>query len=145
MTLDRRTFVAGTVGALAAARLDAQAPPDLSTLPSLWDVDRSVANLENAYWGVMPREIEDEYLAHTRFLNQRNVVFVRDGIAGQTRTAAMEQARVDLAALMGAPAAEFALNGQRLDGVVLDHQHTQGDDLLGRGARPEHGGRIIRT
>ena len=49
MTLDRRTFVAGTVGALAAARLDAQGDADLSTLPSLWDVDRSVANLENAY------------------------------------------------------------------------------------------------
>lgn len=133
MTLDRRTFVAGTVGALAAARLDAQAPPDLSTLPSLWDVDRSVANLENAYWGVMPREIEDEYLAHTRFLNQRNVVFVRDGIAGQTRTAAMEEARVDLAALMGAPAAEFALarNGtEALQCLIMQYGRLRPGDAV---------------
>jgi hypothetical protein len=33
----------------------------------------------------MPRVVEDEYLAQTRFLNRRNVVFVRDGIPGRAR------------------------------------------------------------
>jgi len=50
----------------------------------------------------MPREIDDEYLEQTRFLNRRNVVFVRDGIAGHERTAAMDRVRADLATLMGA-------------------------------------------
>lgn len=133
MPLDRRTFVAGAVGAFAAARLEAQTPLDLETLPGLWDVDRAVANLENAYWGVMPREIQDEYLAHTRFLNQRNVVFVRDGIPGQTRTAAIERARSELAALMGAPAAEFALarNGtEALQCLILQYGRLQPGDAV---------------
>ena len=129
--MDRRTFVKAAVGAAAAA--GAQALPaigqaadlDLKTLPDLWDVDRSVANLENAYWGAMPREIYDEYLEQTAFLNRRNVVFVRDGIAGHERTAAMEQVRAGVAALMGAPAGEFALarNGtEALQNLIMQYR-----------------------
>lgn len=131
--MDRRTFVAGTVGAIAAARLDAQGTIDPSALPGLWDVDRSVANLENAYWGVMPREIEAEYLAHTRFLNQRNVVFVRDGIPGRERTAAMEEARAAVAALMGAPVEEFALarNGtEALQNLIMQYGRLSPGDAV---------------
>ena len=108
--MNRRTFVKGAVGATAAAAaagaqaLSASSPQtadiDLKTLPDLWDVDRSIANLENAYWGVMPRPVYDDYLEQTAFLNRRNVVFVRDGIAGHERTAAMEQVRAGVAALM---------------------------------------------
>lgn len=134
MTIDRRTFVAGTLATLGAPRLAAQGALDLATLPSLWDVDRSVANLENAYWGVMPREIEAEYLAHTRFLNRRNVVFVRDGIPDRTRAAAMEQARADVAALMSAPVGEFALarNGtEALQNLIMQYGRlTPGDAVL---------------
>lgn len=140
MDIDRRTFVKDSLGALAAAGAapavaPAQsAPIDLQTLPDLWDVDRSVANLENAYWGVMPRELEREYLEHSRFLNRRNVVFVRDAIPGQERTAAMERARTAVAALMAAPAEEFALtrNGtESLQNLILQYGRlTPGDAVL---------------
>ena len=73
----RREFVAGSMSTLLAGLAPVGAKgqePDLSDLPSLWDVDRSIANLENAYWGVMPKVVNDEYLSQTRFLNQRNVV-----------------------------------------------------------------------
>lgn len=124
--MDRRSFVTGSVAALLAARAHAggQSAPDLSDLPALWDVDRSVANLENAYWGVMPREISDEYLEQTRFLNRRNVVFVRDAIAGHERTAAMDQVRAELATLMAAPKEEFALtrNGtEALQNLIMQY------------------------
>jgi selenocysteine lyase/cysteine desulfurase len=132
--ITRRTFASAAVGTLAAARLTAQAPLDLASLPDLWDVDRSVANLENAYWGVMPRDIEAEYLRHTQFLNRRNVVFVRDGLPGQERTAAMERARAELAALMGAPVEEFALarNGtEALQNLILQYRRlSPGDAVL---------------
>jgi selenocysteine lyase/cysteine desulfurase len=132
--MDRRTFVASSIGALAAARVHAQGAPDLSRLPDLWDVDRSVANLENAYWGVMPREVDAEYLEQTRFLNRRNVVFVRDGIAGHERTLAMERVRAEVAALMGAPAGEFALarNGtEALQNLIMQYGRlTPGDAVL---------------
>ena len=104
--VDRRSFVKGAVGALAATGASAQpASLDLDALPDLWDVDRSVANLENAYWGVDAARVDDEYLEQTRFLNRRNVVVrARRRFAGRERTAAMEHVRTELAALMGAPA-----------------------------------------
>jgi len=134
--MDRRTFVQTSVGALVAAGASAQPG---STLPlgdvtGEWDVDRSVANLENAYWGVMPRQIEAEYLEHSRFLNRRNVVFVRDAIPGQERTVAMERVRADLAALLGAPASEFALtrNGtEALQNLIMQYGRlTAGDAVM---------------
>lgn len=132
--MDRRTFVASSIGALAAARVHGQGAPDLSGLPELWDVDRSIVNLENAYWGAMPREVDAEYLEQTRFLNRRNVVFVRDGIAGRERTMEMERVRADLAALMGAPAGEFALarNGtEALQNLIMQYGRlTPGDAVL---------------
>lgn len=98
--MHRREFVAGSMGTLLAGLAPAgtnAATQDVTDLPSQWDVDRSIANLENAYWGVMPKVVNDEYLEQTRFLNQRNVVYVRDGIAGRERTAEMEKVRADVA------------------------------------------------
>jgi thioredoxin reductase len=47
--LSRRTLIKGTVAAVTATRAIAQpASLDLGTLPDTWDVDRSIANLENA-------------------------------------------------------------------------------------------------
>lgn len=133
-TMTRRAFVAGSVATLAAAGATAQTQPALPDLPALWDVDRSVANLENAYWGVMPREIEAEYLEHSRFLNRRNTVFVRDAIPGRERTAAMEAARAAVGRLLGAPASEFALtrNGtESLQNLILQYGRlTAGDAVL---------------
>jgi len=133
--MNRRSFVTTSVGSLAVSRVHAQGPASLAVgdLPALWDVDRSVANLENAYWGAMPREIEAEYLEQSRFLNRRNVVFVRDAIPGHERTAAMEQARVSVAALMGAPAAEFALtrNGtESLQNLIMQYGRLEPGDAV---------------
>lgn len=133
--MDRRDFVTASLGGLiaAGARASAQAPLDLDDLPGLWDVDRSIANLENAYWGAMPRAVEDSYLEQTRFLNRRNVVFVRDGIPGHERTAAMERARADLATLMGAPKEEFALtrNGtESLQNLIMQYGRLKPGDAV---------------
>lgn len=107
---------------------------DTGDLAALWDVDRSVANLENAYWGVMPREIESEYLEHTRFLNRRNVLFARDGIPGRSWSEATERARAEVAALLGAPAAEVALtrNGtEALQNLIVQYGRlAPGDAIL---------------
>ncbi len=134
--MHRREFIAGSIGSLMAAPAhgsEQSGASDLDDLPSLWDVDRSVANLENAYWGVMPRVVSDEYLEQTRFLNRRNVVFVRDGIAGHERTAAMEQVRAQVAALMGAAADEFALarNGtEALQNLIMQYGRLRRGDAV---------------
>ncbi len=131
--MDRRAFVKSSVVALAAARAQAQSPLATADLPALWDVDRSVANLENAYWGTMPREIEAEYLEQSRFLNRRNVVFVRDAIAGRERSAAMEEVRASVASLMGAPAGQFALtrNGtESLQNLIMQYGRLKAGDAV---------------
>lgn len=134
--MNRRSFIK-TMGAAAAVAATpaaaAQTSIALDDLPGLWDVDRSVANLENAYWGAMPRSVEAEYLEHTRFLNRRNVVFVRDTIPGRERTAAIERARTDVAALMGAPASEFALtrNGtEALQNLIMQYGKLMPGDAV---------------
>jgi selenocysteine lyase/cysteine desulfurase len=120
--IDRRLFLQQAVGGVVvsgaltkstSALTDialpvALTPPDLSVLHNEWDVDRTVTNLENAYWGVMPRSLEAEYLRQTRALNRRNVLFVRNGIPGNEYGVALDRVRADLAALMQAPAEEFA-------------------------------------
>ena len=132
----RREFVAGSRGTLRAGLAPVGAKgqePDLSDLPSLWDVDRSIANLENAYWGVMPKVVNDEYLSQTRFLNQRNVVYVRDGIAGRERTVEMEKVRADVAALMGGATDEFALarNGtEALQNLIMQYGRLRPGDAV---------------
>jgi selenocysteine lyase/cysteine desulfurase len=133
--MDRRSFVQASVGALMVTRASAQGQPGVATpdLPALWDVDRSIANLENAYWGVMPREVADEYLTQTQFLNRRNVVFARDALAGQERTVAMERARAQVAALMGAPADEFAFtrNGtESLQNLIMQYGKLRPGDAV---------------
>ena len=132
----RREFVAGSMGTLLAGLAPVGAKgqePDLSDMPSLWDVDRSIANLENAYWGVMPKVVNDEYLSQTRFLNQRNVVYVRDGIAGRERTVEMEKVRADVAALMGGATDEFALarNGtEALQNLIMQYGRLRPGDAV---------------
>ncbi|AXK35036.1 aminotransferase class V-fold PLP-dependent enzyme [Streptomyces armeniacus] len=122
------THTAGDTGA------DADMPTGIRDLPALWDVDRSVANLENAYWGVMPRSIEREYLEQTRFLNRRNVLFVRDGIPGNERTEAMDQVRAEVARLMAAPKEEFVLtrNGtEAMQNLIMQYGRLQpGDSVM---------------
>jgi selenocysteine lyase/cysteine desulfurase len=81
----------------------------------------------------MPRAVHDEYMELTRFLNHRNVVFVRDGIPGRERTAAMEQVRADVAALMQAPKEEFALarNGtEALQNLIMQYGRLKPGDAV---------------
>ncbi|MGW4922740.1 aminotransferase class V-fold PLP-dependent enzyme [Streptomyces parvulus] len=122
---------AGTAGALPV--LSGQAHADTRSLPSLWDVDRSVVNLENAYWGVMPRSVEEEYAKQTRYLNRHNVTFVRDGIPGRERTVAMDQVRAEVAQLMGASKEEFTLtrNGtEAMQNLILQYGSLRPGDAV---------------
>ncbi|MGI9342396.1 MAG: aminotransferase class V-fold PLP-dependent enzyme, partial [Gammaproteobacteria bacterium] len=44
---------------------------------SLYDVDAEITNLENGYWGVMPRHLLTEYEAHTERVNRANASYAR--------------------------------------------------------------------
>lgn len=44
---------------------------------SLYDVDRTMANLENGYWGIMSKPVLAEYLRQTERINQQNTAYAR--------------------------------------------------------------------
>jgi selenocysteine lyase/cysteine desulfurase len=44
---------------------------------SLYDVDRSMANLENGYWGIMAKPVLAEYISQTERINQQNTAYAR--------------------------------------------------------------------
>lgn len=136
--MDRRAFVVSALGLAVAGEAGAQPAPagpiGTDALPGFWDVDRSVANLENAYWGVMPKVVYDDYLAQTAYLNRVNVRFVRDAVAGRERTAAIEQVRAELSSLLAAPKDEFALtrNGtEALQNLIMQYGRLKpGDSVM---------------
>ena len=44
---------------------------------SLYDVDRSMANLENGYWGIMAKPVLAEYIRQTEMINWQNTAYAR--------------------------------------------------------------------
>ncbi len=74
-----------------------------------YDVDRSMVNLENAYWNVMPRPVLEEYWKQTQFVNRVNVPFVRGVNPSPALPAELLKVRAAVAGLIGADVEEIAL------------------------------------
>ncbi|MDJ1157660.1 aminotransferase class V-fold PLP-dependent enzyme [Chelatococcus sp. SYSU_G07232] len=110
---------AGAVGLAAARPASAaetwQAPsrsaPVLPTDEAFWasvrdlyDVDRSIANLENGYWGIMARPVLQAYIENTERVNRQNTVYARG-----TFPKDFEATRQRVAMAVGAQPDEIAL------------------------------------
>jgi hypothetical protein len=83
--MDRRTFVKSSLGMALAMRAAAQGLPriELESLPSWWDVDRSVANRENAYWVPAMQEYAEAQRMSRLLLEKYKILTVaRRGIMG---------------------------------------------------------------
>lgn len=114
----RRQLVAGlalTAAAVGPARAQTAALPKptgtvatdsayWNGVAGLYDVDRSVTNLENGYWGIMAKPVLAEYLRHTERVNRENTLYARS-----TFGADFEAARVALARTAGVDVGEVAL------------------------------------
>jgi len=74
-----------------------------------YDVDRSIANLENAYWNVMAKPVAEEYFRKLSYVNRRNVPFVRGVIPSESLPAELEKVRTSVARLINADVSEIAL------------------------------------
>jgi selenocysteine lyase/cysteine desulfurase len=109
----------GDSAASPDAKLSAYAPGgsalDAARDRSFWrrvaaqyDVDRSVLNLENAYWGVMARPVEAAYIERTKLVNRLNVVYVRDADSTRRYTKELGDARQRLASSLGCVSDELA-------------------------------------
>ena len=74
-----------------------------------YDVDRSITNLENAYWNVMAKPVATEYFQKLTYVNRRNVPFVRGVIPGESLPVELEGVRASVAKLINAEPDEIAL------------------------------------
>jgi len=94
-----------------------------------FDVDRTMANLENGYWGIMSRPVLAEYIRQTEMINQRNTAYAR------TTFGADSDAVVGaLAAVAGVDKDEIAITRgatEALQNLIVNYNRLQpGDSVL---------------
>ena len=146
-TNSRRSFVGGslysfvlsaissrTASSLTASR-SAVTPSDseLGPFAHLFDVDRSTTNLENAYFGVMPRAVANAYEERFAFVNLRNVVYVRDGLPNRLMSAEIEESRQSVAGLLRCAKQEVAFSRsgtESLQNLIANYKLLKPGDVV---------------
>ena len=105
-----------------------------AALVGLYDVDRSIANFDAAYYGAMPRAVHAAYLDRTGWVNRRNSLFLRGAIADSPRDTLLDRSRTAVAGLIGASMEEVALcNGgtEALYALITNYRLlTPGDAVI---------------
>ena len=96
---------------------------------ALYDVDRSMANLENGYWGIMAKPVLEEYLNQTNRVNRENTAYARTTFGADADRVVAELARV-----AGVDKSEVALTRgatEALQNLIANYNRLQpGDSVL---------------
>jgi selenocysteine lyase/cysteine desulfurase len=96
---------------------------------SLYDVDRSMANLENGYWGIMSRPVLAEYIRQTEMINQRNTAYARTTFGADSDAVVSA-----LASVAGVGTDEIAMTRgatEALQDLIVNYNRLQsGDSVL---------------
>lgn len=121
--------------AASAAMLGAQPSATItsSDLPARYDVDRSIVNLDAAYYGAMTRTTTAAYRAHGDWVNRHNALFLRSVLPGASRDQRLQPNVDATAALIGAKASEVALCGggtEALYGLIANYQRVSAGDAV---------------
>ena len=114
----------GLLGAAdAGARTRAPLAPGsipVSSLPSHYDVDPAIRNLEAGYWSVMPRMVADAYAKNLMEVNRSNSIFARNVLPGEACLANGSQgAKVAIAKQMGCQPEEICITRSGSDALQL--------------------------
>lgn len=137
-TLNRRAFLHGSaIAALAATGdLRAQTQPAADdesywrTVAARYDVSDEFINLENAYYGIMGRQVADDFKRNIDLLNRDNSRLLRQSFDG----AGTEAIRQQLARHLGVPVDEVALTRgatESLQNLIANYQLVRrGDTIL---------------
>jgi selenocysteine lyase/cysteine desulfurase len=121
-------------GAGLASAAGAQAGPELEGFSSLYDVDRTIANFDAAYYGVMTRPVHADYLARLAWMNRHNSSFLRDAVPGHHREAELNAVQAQVGELIGAAEGEIGLCGggtEALYALIVNYRLlTPGDQVI---------------
>jgi len=88
------------------AALDVSIPSDLA---DLYDVDRTIVNLDAGYYGAMPTPTFRAYVERLAWANRVNSLFLRNALGGMDRDLTLDQSRAAVARLIGAEPGEIVL------------------------------------
>jgi selenocysteine lyase/cysteine desulfurase len=112
-------------------------PPNsvsVASLPQHYDVDPNVHNLENGYWGIMPRSVEKVYLEQTAFVNKNNSIWGRNVLpGGACLSAGGREAREAIARMVGAQPEEIAITRSGSDALqllIVNYKHIKPGDAV---------------
>ncbi len=126
----------------ASQRAPSQAattPPAPHTLipveqwPQQFDVDPTVINLENAYWGLMPRSTVAIYAEKTVYVNRYNSIWGRGVLPGDNSLADFRAARVALAGMMHCDVDEIAVTrsgSEGLQSLIVNYRNIKAGDAM---------------
>ena len=95
--------------------------------------DRSMVNLENAYWVIMARPVMEEYWRQTQFLNRVNVPFVRSVMPSPALEPDLLQVRAAVAGLIGAQLEEIAMTRcgtESLQDLISGYRGLKSGDVI---------------
>ena len=121
----------------AAAKTGTPPAPHTSIPVELWpqqfDVDENVINLENAYWGLMPRSTMAVYAEKTAYVNRFNSIWGRGVLPGDNSLADFRAARVALAGMMHCEVDEVAITrsgSEGLQSLIVNYRNIKAGDAM---------------
>ena len=141
-TPDRRNFLksAAAGGSLLLAGSQASAAPlkpdsiPVADLPRHFDVEPGIHNLENGYWGIMPRVVAQAYAAHTLYVNRTNSIWGRNALPGGACLAGGgREARAAIARQVGCLPEEIAITrsgAEALAALITQYKHVKPGDAV---------------
>jgi selenocysteine lyase/cysteine desulfurase len=147
--MNRRSFLKSAAVSAPAAALVRQSSPGqagapaakllpnsiaVASLPQQYDVDTSIHNLENGYWGVMPRVVSQVYAEKSAYVNRMNSIWGRGVLSGGASPGeGGHEARAAVARMVGAGADEIAITRCGSDGLqslIANYKHIKAGDAV---------------
>ena len=104
-----QTAAASSADPVAVPQLKPNSIP-VDDLPGHFDVEPGTHNLENGYWGIMPRVVAKAYVEHSLYVNRANSIWARNALPGGACLAAGgRDARAAIARQVGCLPEEIAI------------------------------------
>jgi selenocysteine lyase/cysteine desulfurase len=104
-----------------------------SVLAAQYDVDRTIINLDAAYYGAMTREVQARYFDRLQWVNRYNSTFLRSAVDGVPRDPELNRSRAEVAHLIGASQDEVALCGggtEALYALIVNYRPLAAGDAV---------------
>ncbi len=101
--------------------------------PEQFDIDQNVINLENAYWGLMPRSTAAVYAEKTAYVNQHNSIWGRGVLPSDNSAADFRAARAALAGMMHCDVDELAITRSGTEGLqalIVNYRNIKPGDAV---------------